>query len=67
MTPTELDAKVGKRVKWKGSELYFNDWFLASDGQGGTKIMGVVSGGHGPVAIGNNAPLEELEFVGPGL
>ena len=66
MTPQELDAKVGKKVKWKGAELYFNDWFLASDGQGGTKHMAVVSGSSGPIAIGNNAPLEELEFLGPG-
>jgi hypothetical protein len=67
VTPLELDAKVGKKVRWKGSELYFNDWFLASDGQGGTKHMAVVSSGNGPVAIGNNAPLDEIEFItGPG-
>ncbi len=66
MTPDELDAQVGKRVKWNGRELFFNDWFTASDGAGGTKIMAVVSGGNGPVAIGNNVPLVELEFTGPG-
>jgi len=65
VTPQELDAKVGKKVRWKGSELYFNDWFLGSDGKGGTKIMVVVSHGSGPIAVGNNAPIEELEFLGP--
>lgn len=66
VTPAELDAKVGKKVRWKGSELYFNDWYVASDGNGGTRIMAVVSHGNGPVAVGNNAPIEELEFQGPG-
>ena len=67
MTPQELDAKVGQKVRWKGKQLYLNDWFLASDGNGGTMRMAVVSGCLGPIAIGNNAPIEELEFLGPGI